>query len=261
MSGLRMNAIRLAHMHPEMRPYLLPILAETHDGDQLGERLANMTYPAARMATRHRSAAGVRDTSLLPGAVLKGEGTDAGYFIYVERAASTGAGNFWVDGYIRRRNDDDNRTYFTTFIGPTAKNPPPKFTPGIRVEPELTGRIRRILKDQGARLLNTLSKLFPQDVAAMTSSYKGSSAVFVISGKYRESPLPQDVGTIRKDRHHLTATQPVGSGAMAEKMLDDAVNQYERNSWPGGSATKLGIIYWRDLNQWSGVYETYYSFS
>lgn len=103
--------------------------------------------------------------------------------------------------------------------------------------------------------------MFPADVAGLTSSYKGKHAVFVVAGPYREYPNPQDVGTTRKDRHNLYATKPVSSGALAEKALDEAAHKYEQSTFPGGMASKLGLVYWRDLDQWSGVYETYYSFS
>jgi hypothetical protein len=200
-----------------------------------------------------------RDVSSLPGSFMEGEGDDKDYSINVVSAYPTQSGNFGVECYLRKGGFYTNKwVNFTTFIGPTAGNPAPKAQSATLIEPGWQGRVRQILKKRGGTLLLSLTKIFPPDI---TPLYKGSLSVFVVDSNYRQYPNPQDVGQVRKDRHEILATKPFGTPKEAERQLDIDIEAYEKATFPGGMAKRIGLIFWKGTEQWSGVFETYYSFS
>lgn len=73
--------------------------------------------------------------------------------------------------------------------------------------------------------------------------------------------MPRDIGWHDKYRHGFTVTGQASTGADAERDLEEATRKYEQSTWPGGMVTGRALIYWEDLGTWSGVFESYYSFS
>lgn len=203
--------------------------------------------------------AAARNVITLPGSFMDGEGDDKEYSVNVVSAYPTQNGNFGVECYLRKGGFYTNKwVKFTTFIGPTAGNPAPKAQRDTLIEQGWQGRVRRILKKKGVTLLQSLSRIFPPEV---TPLYKGSLAVFVVDSNYRQYPNPQDVDEVRKDRHEILATKPFDNPKEAERQLDIDMEAYEKATFPGGMAKKIGLIFWKGTEQWSGVFETYYSFS
>ena len=65
-----------------------------------------------------------------------------------------------------------------------------------------------------------------------------------------------------RHRHSLSeAVGPCPTRAQAEKELRARIDTYAAQTWPGGCVTGRWLIYWSDAGTWSGVFESYYSFS
>lgn len=73
-----------------------------------------------------------------------------------------------------------------------------------------------------------------------------------------------DLGlSTNRDRHVLSgaAVPPHPTQAEAEKALQEVIRMYTDRTWPGGCVTGQWLVHWTDSNEWSGVFESYYSFS
>lgn len=84
--------------------------------------------------------------------------------------------------------------------------------------------------------------------------------VATLQGPFR-ALSPKDIGWSSKDRHGFTVLPSSGTREEAEQSLTDATQRYTASTWPGGMVTGTGLVHWTDDDTWSGVYETYYSFS
>lgn len=74
----------------------------------------------------------------------------------------------------------------------------------------------------------------------------------------------QDLGlSNNRDRHVLSgsAVPPCPTRAEAETALQEVIRMYTDRTWPGGCVTGQWLVHWTDADEWSGVFESYYSFS
>lgn len=128
----------------------------------------------------------------------------------------------------------------------------------------LAERVTKIsgLKASQVSLRSLVEELFPPSLMG-PGGYKGKLTVVPLAGPVRngisDQTLRQYGGHTPFGNGYVTALPPVATPEAAEAAAGAEKTKYERDHWPGGMASVVGLVKWTDFGSWSGLVSSYYS--